>query len=392
MQISNGDDATHTLQNVLHNVEALAQKIKDSADVMEAERCLPSDLARALMEAGVFRLGVPSAYGGPQLDPMGQVRVVEELSRLNGSVGWLSMIGSAASFMAAFLAPPVAQRLFGDTYSVAAGQLRPPQRADVVEGGYRVSGTWHFASGCQHATVLVCGSTVYENGQPRLLPSGQPETRVVLVPASAATIIDIWHTTGMRGTGSNDFRVENVFAPFEDSPDMTKPPHCPGALYAFPPLFLVSHAGVPLGIARGALDFIEELSGQKEMLPSRHLLREDSQVQETVAWAEASLSAARSYVYSTLEDLWETLSRGDKPSPHQRTHYRLMITYSHQAAKDIVAKLYDIAATSAIFRTSPLDRCMRDILTACQHRVVHQKMYRPAGRLLLGLNPEELFF
>lgn len=196
----------------------------------------------------------------------------------------------------------------------------------------------------------------------------------------------------MRGTGSHDFHVDSVFAPFEDSPNMAEPPHCPGPLYIFPPLFLVSHAGVPLGIARGALDFIEELSGQKELLPSHRLLREDSQVQETVAWAEASLGAARSYVYRTLEDLWETLNRGDQPSPQQRTHYRLMITYSHQAAKDIVSKLYDIAATSAIFRTSPLDRCMRDILTACQHRVVHQKMYRPAGRLLLGLKPEELFF
>ena len=383
---------TADLTLVLHAVQALAQQIRDSADTMESERRLPPPLARALMEAGVFRMGAPRACGGGELDPMSQVRVVEELSRLNGSVGWLSMIGSAASFLAAFLAPRVAQRLFGDTYSVAAGQLRPPQRVDVVESGYRVSGTWRFASGCQHATVLVCGSAVYENGQPRRLANGQPETRVMLVPVSAATISDTWHTTGMRGTGSHDFTIEDALVPFDESPNMTEPPQCPGPLYAFPPLFLVSHAGVPLGIARGALDFVQELSGQKEMLPSRRLLREDSQVQETVAWAEASLGAARSYVYSTLEDLWQTLCRGDKPSPHQRAHYRLMLTHSHQTAKDIVAKLYDTAATSAIFRTSPLDRSMRDILTACQHRVVHLKMYRPAGRLLLGLKPEELFF
>ena len=388
MQTPNGADVTQ----VLCAVEALAQQIKDAADTMEAERRLPPDLARALMEAGVFRMGAPRACGGGEFDPMSQVRVVEELSRINGSTGWLSMIGSAASFLAAFLAPPVAERLFGDTYSVAAGQLRPPQRADRVDGGYRVSGTWHFASGCQHATVLVCGSVVHENGQARLLANGQPETRVMLVPASAATMSDTWNTTGMRGTGSHDFTVDKVFVPFEDSPNMAEPPHYPGPLYAFPPLFLVSHAGVPLGIAQGALDFIHELSAQKEMLPSHHLLREDSHVQETVAWAEASLGAARSYVYRTLEDLWETLTQGDKPSPQQRAHYRLMITYSHQAAKDIVSKLYDTAATSAIFRTSPLDRCMRDILTACQHRVVHLKMYRPAGQLLLGLKPEELFF
>ncbi len=388
MQTSDGADATH----VLHAVEALAPQIKDAADTIEAERRLPPALARALMEAGVFRAGVPRVYGGGELDPMSQVRVVEELSWVDGSVGWLAMIGTAGGFLAAFLTPPVAQRLFGNTYTVTAGQLRPPQRADLVDGGYRVSGTWHFASGCQHATTLICGCVVHERGQPRLLTNGRPETRVMLVPVSAATIIDIWHTTGMRGTGSNDFTVDNVFVPFEESPSMADPPQCPGPLYAFPPLFLVSHAGVPLGIARSALDFVEELSAHKEMLPSRRVLREDTQVQEIVAWAEATVEAARSYVYRTLEELWETLCRGDRPSPRQRAHYRLMMTYSHQAAKQVVSALYDTAATSAIFHTSPLDRNMRDILTACQHRVVHLKMYRPAGRLLLGLDPEELFF
>ncbi len=388
MQTDDRADATR----VLPAVEALAPQIKDAADTMEAERRLPPALARALMEAGVFRMGVPRVYGGGEFDPMSQVQVVEELSRVDGSVGWLSMIGTAGGFLAAFLAPPVAQRLFGDTYSVTAGQLRPPQRADLVGGGYRVSGTWHFASGCQHATTLVCGCVVHERGQPRLLANGRPETRVMLVPVSAATIIDTWHTTGMRGTGSHDFTVDDVFVPFEESPNMADPPQCPGPLYVFPPLFLVSHAGVPLGIARSALDFVEGLSAHKELMPSRRLLREDTQVQETVAWAEATLEAARSYVYRTLEELWETLCRGDRPSPRQRAHYRLMMTYSHQAAKQVVSALYDTAATSAIFRTSPLDRTMRDILTACQHRVVHLKMYRPAGRLLLGLDPEELFF
>ncbi len=388
MQTSDGADATH----VLHAVEALAPQIKDAADTIEAERRLPPALARALMEAGVFRAGVPRVYGGGELDPMSQVRVVEELSRVDGSVGWLAMIGTAGGFLAAFLAPPVAQRLFGNTYTVTAGQLRPPQRADLVDGGYRVSGTWHFASGCQHATTLICGCVIYEHGQPRLLADGRPETRVMLVPTSVATIIDTWHTTGMRGTGSHDFRVENVFVPFEESPNMADPPQCLGPLYVFPPLFLVSHAGVPLGIARSALEFVEKLSAHKEMLPSRRLLREDTQVQETIAWAEATLEAARSYVYRTLEELWETLCRGDRPSPRQRAHYRLMMTYSHQAAKQVVSVLYDTAATSSIFQTSPLDRNMRDILTACQHRVVHLKMYRPAGRLLLGLDPEELFF
>ena len=168
-------------------------------------------------------------------------------------------------------------------------------------------------------------------------------------------------------------------------------PHSPNPLYSWPPLFLVSHAGVPLGLARSALDFAEELSARKELMPGR-LMRDDAQVQETIGTAEATVEAARCYVYRTLEELWARLCAGEKLSPRQRAHYRLMMTHAHQAAKQVIGTLYDLTATSAIFRSSPLERNMRDILTSSQHRVVHPKMYRPAGRLILGLDPEELFF
>jgi len=379
-------------EELLAAVRALEPEIRQAAEMMETERRLPAALARVLMEAGIFRMGVPRAYGGPELDPVGQVRVVEELSRIEGSVGWLSMISSAGSFLAAFLAPPVAERLFAPIDSVVAGNLRPPQRADTTDGGYRVNGRFRFGSGCHHASVMACGCVVYQDGEPQTTRRGEPHIRVMLVPKSKVTIIDVWHTTGMRGTGSNDYIVDNVFVPSEESPSMAEAPFCPGPLYRFPQLFLVSHAGVPLGIARSALDFVLELSTRKELSAGRGLMRDDTLVQETVAWAEAHLGAARAFVYSTLEELWATLTKGERPTSHQHAQYRLMITYSHQAAKEVVSTLYDLAATSSIFRGNRLERGMRDILTACQHRVVHPKMYRPAGRLLLGLNADEPFF
>jgi indole-3-acetate monooxygenase len=376
---------------ILENVRALEPKIRAASDAIEAERRLPPDLARELMEAGVFRMGLARPYGGPELDPMSQVRVVEELARIEGSVGWLSMIGSAGSFLAAFFDPPVAQRFFGSVDSVQAGNLRPPQRADLVDGGYRVSGRFRFASGCHHASAMGCGCVIYERGEPKLNRRGQPEIRLMLMPVSKVTIVDVWDTSGMRGTGSNDFIVDNVFVPFEESASVFEAPRCSTPLYSWPPLFLVSHAGVPLGIARSALDFVMDLSRRKEISPGK-LIRDDAQAQEIVGWAEAHLGAARAFVYGTIEDVWTTLCQGGEPTERQRVNYRLMITYSHQAAKDLILKLYDLAATSSIFRTNRLERDMRDIMTACQHRVVHLKMYRPAGRRLLGLDPEELFF
>jgi len=382
---------TPSTQKILDAVKALEPEIRAASATIEAERKLPPALARGLMESGAFRMGVPPAYNGPAIDPMGQVRVVEELSRIEGSVGWLSMISSAGSFIAAFLEPEVARRMFGGVDSVLAGQIRPPQRADMVEGGYRLTGRFHFASGSEHSSVFVCGTVIYQNGQPRM-HGRNPEFRALLVPRSKVSLIDVWDTTGMRGTGSNDFAVEDVFVPFSESTTMQKPV-TPGPLYVFPPLFLVSHAGVPLGIARSALDFVTELSSRKPLsMPGGKLLRDDPVVQEAIAWAEAHLGAARSYVYSTLEDLWATLSGGERPSPKQRAQYRMMITYSHQAAKEVIQRLYDVAATSSIFRSGRLDRDLRDIMTACQHRVVHLKMYRPAGRLLLELESDEPMF
>ncbi len=381
-----------TPQEILATAQSLEPLIVETRDRMEAERRMPPELSRAMMEAGIFRMAVPRAYGGGEFDPMTQVRVVEELSRMEGSVGWLAMIAIAGGPMAAFLDPPVAQRLFGTVDSVFAGQLRPPQRAEVVEGGFRVSGRYRFASGCQHASWMTCGCVLFEDGKPLLRPDGKQKARVMLIPASKVTIIDTWDTTGMRGTGSHDFVVDNVFVPAEESVSVLEPPRVPGALYRFAPIYLVCHAGVPLGIARGALDCVLELCGRKELMPSRVLLRDDTHTQETIAWAEASIAATRNYVYGTLEELWETLCKGDKPSVRQRAHYRLMMVHSHQTAKQVISVLYDLAATSAIFRSHPLERYMRDIMTACQHRVVHPRMYRPGGRLLLGLDPDEPFF
>jgi indole-3-acetate monooxygenase len=378
--------------SILAAVQTIEPLIGQFREQMETERRMPPPLARALMEAGVFRMAVPRAYGGGELDPMAQVRVVEELSRMEGSVGWLAMIGAAGGPMAAFLDPPVAQRLFGAVDSVFAGQLRPPQHAEVVEGGFRVKGRYRFASGCQHASMMTCGCVLFENGNPLLREDGQQRGRVMLIPRSKVTIVDTWDTTGMRGTGSHDFVVDDVFVPAEESVSVLERPRVAGPLYRFAPIYLVCHAGVPLGIARGALDCVLELCGRKELMPSRQLLRDDTHTQETIAWAEATVAATRSYVYGTLEDLWETLCKGDRASVNQRAHYRMMMVHSHQTAKEVISVLYDLAATSAIFRSHPLERYMRDIMTACQHRVIHPRMYRPAGRMLLGLDPDEPFF
>ena len=161
-------------------------------------------------------------------------------------------------------------------------------------------------------------------------------------------------------------------------------------LYRFAPLFLAPHYGVPLGIARTAVDAVVDLAQDKGVVPTGLAeppkLRENAQVQEAVAVAEAELGGARALCYDTVAGMWDTLVAGERISRRQRGMYRVAMTHSHQVAKRVVGSMYDVATTSSIERGSPLDRQLRDIATACQHRIVHTRVYAAAGRLLLGMD------
>jgi len=388
METSNVSAATQ----IMEATRALEPLIKSAADTIEAERRLPPAVVEAMQKAGIFRMAVPREHGGPELDPLTQIRVGEELSRMDGSVGWCTMIGVTVGYVRAFMDPAAAERLFSSCDAVAAGQVVPRGRADIVDGGYRVSGRWTFGSGSRHAEVMMAGCMICEKGEPRRLADGQPDTRMLLVPASKCTIIDTWDTTGLRGTGSHDYMIDDVFVPATDTFSFFDPPRYQRPLYAMPHMFLANHASIPLGIARAAIDTVIELSAHKVMWPSKRPLREEGQVQEAIAWAEASLGSARSYVFDVMEDIWDTLCRGETLSLRQRGLFRIMLVHVHRIAKEAVELMYDTASTSSIFRKHPLDRQMRDILTACQHRVVQTNICRPGGRMLLGLDPNAPFF
>ena len=384
-------DDSAAVARLIDDVRSLVPRIRERAPEIERARQLTDDVVAWLRSAGVFRMATPRAYGGPELDPMTQVRVVEELSAADGSVGWNTMIGVMSGYVSARLEPEVVESLFAADDTLLAGQVAPLGRAELVDGGYRVSGHWRFGSASRHATVFMAGFVVRAGGEVRRRADGQPETRVALLRAKDVRIVDTWQTTGLAGTGSNDYEAEDVFVPFGETFDVFERARLTTPLYRLPLLFLANHAGIPLGIARNAIDTVVDLA-QTKIMSTRRLLREEGQVQEMVARVEGTLGAARSYAYSVLEDMWASLCRGDELSTHQRAAFRIMMVHVHHVAKDIVMKMYDTAGTSAIFRTHPLDRMMRDILVACQHVVVQEKVYRPAGRMLLGLDPGDPFF
>ena len=341
-----------------------------------------------MKRAGVFRMPMPKSWGGPEVDPLTQIRIVEELSAADPSVGWCAMIGSDGGFFTAFLEDGVGRALYPDLDLVTGSSTRPSGRAMVVPGGYRLTGRWPFSSGCQHSTYLTASGQVYEDGAPRLLPDGTPETRLCIMPADRCQIVDTWTTTGLRGSGSNDFTVEDVFVPAEHTfSPRTSPILREEPLYAFPFTFIVNGAGVPLGTARAAIDALVELASGKQTLAGAGL-RNEAWVQTAVGRADVLLGAARGYVYDAVGDFWQTILKGDAPSLRQRARFRLALAGSSDLCVQAVDLMYQAAGGTSVYAPHPLDRLFRDIHTINQHITNSPKVFETAGKMLLGLEPE----
>jgi alkylation response protein AidB-like acyl-CoA dehydrogenase len=378
--------------SLLGSIRALEPEIARSMEAMDRERMVPMSLIYEMRNLGLFRMSWPRHWGGYEADPLTQIEIFEEVSRLDGSVGWIATFGALNGFAAAKLDPTACRELFPTPDTVSAGQYAPIGRAERTKGGFKVTGHWSFGSGCRHAEIMSGGVIVFENGAPRLDANGLPETRMALFPTAQCTILlDTWDTVGLRGTGSHDYTVKDLFVPYEHTFSFFDPPKFNGPLFSFAPLFLFSHVPMPLGIARAAIDAAVALGSQKRTWPTGRYLKDDAKFQEDIAEAEAALGAARSYVFAAIGDLWEALSRERAPTARERAQFRLSLIHVTRAAKDVVSQVYDAAATSAIHCGNSLDRQLRDILTVSQHRVVQTKMYRPIGQTLLGLDSKDPF-
>jgi alkylation response protein AidB-like acyl-CoA dehydrogenase len=365
--------------------EALAPTIAACRGQMEQDRRLPLPLVEALRQAGAFRTPMPRAWGGPEADPLTTIRVIEALSRADGSVGWCVMIGCDGGYFSAFLDQDVAREMYRDLDAVSGGVARPVGRAVVVPGGYRVSGRWPFASGCQHSTWMSVGCVIYDGDAPRRGPDGSPEWRMCMTPAATGEVIDTWTSTGLRGSGSHDYALADVFIPEERTFSLLASPiRREGPLYQFRRIFLAKHLGVPLGIARAAIDALIELAQSKPSEP-RMLLRDEYHIQVAVAEADALVGAARAYTFDVIGDLWATLVAGDEPSETQRARFRLCIAHVHRMCVEAVDLMYRAGGGSSVYAGHPLDRCFRDIHTIEQHAVNSPRTYATAGKVLLGL-------
>ncbi len=383
--------AKDQIADPVRRARQLRPLIEGAAPAIEQGRQVTAELQAALHEAGLFRLYLPRSFGGEEVQPATFVAVVEEIAKADASTAWCVAQASGCSLAAAYLDPDVAREIFGAPDAVLSwGPVGQNAKATNVDGGYRFSGTWPFASGSRHARWLAGHCPLVDaDGKPRLWPDGKPMERTLLFPKSSATIHDVWHVVGLKGTGSDSYTVSDVFvpAPYSFTRESADDRREKGPLYRFTSyqLFGASFAGVALGIARAALDaFIAVASSKVPMLAIKPL-RESASVQLHVAQAEARLQASRAFVFQTLEQMWETVARGDDFSMQQRATLRLAAVHAVHQCKEVVEMAYHLAGGTAIFENQAFERRMRDIHAVTQQVQSQISNFEVAGQVLLGL-------
>ncbi|MEZ4333956.1 MAG: acyl-CoA dehydrogenase family protein [Myxococcota bacterium] len=384
------DEPAETGDQILAAARKLGPLIRAEAAAIEAAGRLPEKIVSELKRAGVFRMTMPRSLGGPEVDPIAQLEIVEEVARADGSAGWIVMIGSDGGFYAAHLELEVARRVYADRDAITASVLVPRGRAERVEGGYRVTGQWPFGSASLHADWFVGGCVVCDASGPITGANGHPLVRMTFFPRSDVEILDTWQTTGLAGSGSHDWRVAGAFVPDELAFSLFEPATDPAPLYAFPWFIVANAPGASLGIARAAIEVLAEVAGEKVIQPGGHRLRDELLIQRAIAQSEATLGSARSYLVDMTGRLWRTVEAGDPPSLAERAAFRLAGIHAFRAAKTAVSGMYEAAGGSALYRRSPLDRLWRDISTISQHAFANEKGYAEVGRAMLGLDPQSL--
>jgi indole-3-acetate monooxygenase len=379
----------------VEGVTTVAPLIAASAEQIERERRLPDPLVEAMVEAGLFHMLLPRPYGGTEVDPPTFTRVIHDIARIDASTAWCLCQTAVCAMAAASLDAKAARDIFQDRRSILGWGTGTGQ-AKTVDGGYRVTGTWSFASGGHHATWLGGHCSVHEpDGTPRRHGDGTALGRTVLFPAAAATWTDIWEVIGLRGTGSDTYAVTDLFVPESHSLARDNPTErrYHGTLFCFRTdhLFACGFASLALGLARQMLDDIVALAQQKSPRGYAEPLAKNTAVQADIGVLEARLRAARFYLMGTMAETWPAVERSHALTLDQRMAIRLAATHTLQEAKAVADAAYHAAGATAIFTRHPFERRFRDMHAVAQQLQARRSHYETVGKFLLGLEADTAF-
>lgn len=365
--------------------------IREHNEQAERERRLARPVLAALRETGLLRMATPRSLGGLETDPITRALIGEEISRHDSAAGWTLENPLDWAFFCARLPDEGAEEIYSDGADIViAAQFGRPLNAESTDGGYRVSGRAPFVSNCYDADWIASTALVDADEH----SAGEPEVRMVYFPRECCEIIDTWNVMGMRGTGSNDVSVADVFVPnsrtFPMEPEFEPGSHYQGPLYRLPTVGAAA-GGIPtpmLGVARRAIDEATEVSLSKTPVTSSGLLKDRSLAQVQLGKAEAILRSGRLLLLDTLNDAWQRCVDGESHSLEQKADLLLAMAHAMSSAAKAVDLACRVAGTTSIRATSPLERCFRDVQTMRHHVFASEARYGTVGQVYLGVEPD----
>jgi alkylation response protein AidB-like acyl-CoA dehydrogenase len=385
-------------QPLVRAAAGLQPLLRELHDEIEREQRFPRALVEKMREAGLYRMVIPRSLGGYQADALTYLRAVELMAEGCGSVGWNLANNGIVQLVSLGLPDEGVHEIYaqGPSTPGAGTAVQGGGEAVPVEGGYRVTGRWSFGSGSPEASWMLGSFQILDNGQPRLSLEGKPlywrgffsRAEVEIVPGS-------WNVTGLRGTGSFDWTVHDVFLPERRTMVHAGVPldnqwdRWPGVTYSLPTQCWIGphHSAVITGIARAGIDALIELAGGKTPRGRTGLLCDNPQVQDAVGRADAILNAGRAYRSAMITELWNAVAAGKGTTLEQRARCRLASTYAADSARQAMDLVYRHGGSTSFKRDSRLAECWRDLHTVGQTVTLAPEWYPIGGRVYLGIDP-----
>ncbi len=371
--------------------------IAEAATRIEQEGRLPAPVLAAMHDAELFRLSLPVWLGGAELPLAELAEITEMIAGADASAGWCLGQALGCATAAAYLDRRPAEEVFGPRNAVLAWGAGAVGTAVPTDGGYRVSGTWRFASGSDHATWLGGHCTVKErDGSLRTDAAGRPVTRTALFPRSAAEVHDDWQVVGLRGTRSEGYTVDNLLVEdaFTLNRDSAADRRSDATLFRFPVLHVYASvfAGVAVGNARAALDRLVDLAQTKTARGAPSAMRDSPVVHSRLAELEARLGAARAFRAQVLDEVWRQVETSGEVTPAERAPLRLATTHAIHEATRVAEQAYRMAGATAVFTGRPFEQRLRDAYAISQQVQGRHENYELVGRHLVGLPVDSIFF
>lgn len=372
--------------------ESLIPLIKDLRHTTESDRRIAAPIVEAIRNSELCRMLLDTG-APPKYTPEDWLSVLETLSGAEASVSWLIWNNTLPCFWARFLDNAGRARIFGDSKTLFAGSTRPTGRAVTEQGGFRLSGRWSLVSGCELADYIYFMCLVHEDGKPRMLTANQPDLRVLFVPKGSYNILDTWHVGGLRGSGSHDVIVDEVFVPFENTFAPGPPLASSSTLDQLPaiPVMTAGLAAQFLGMARAAITVAIDILRNKVSVDPGTSISERPGVLADIASHSAAVAAAKSHLHTSMAVMWDKV-KTQLPTAEDRAALFSASLYGVAVGRAAVLAMHTAAGTTAVYVDCPLERSIRDLQTMDRHVGAQPLWLEDSARVLLGHEPKSPLF